>query len=76
MRLALPFITVVRSITRNFLVHQAAAAAVVFAVVNQLDIRRLEQRHCITVEGFVRIGGAVEIAIGQAFQLMPALSVS
>ena len=47
--------------------HQAAAAAVVFGVVNQLNIRRLEQRHCITVEGFVRSGGAVEIAVGQAF---------
>lgn len=56
--------------------HQAAAAAPVFGVVNQWNVRCLELRHGITAECFLRTRAAIAIAVSQAVQLMPALSVS
>ena len=52
---------------QKFVVHQAAAAAPVFGVVNQWNLRGLKERHGISVEGFFRTRAAIPIAVGQRF---------
>ena len=61
---------------QKFVAHQAAAAAPVFGVVNQWNLRGLKERHGISAEGFLRTRAAIPIAVGQAVQLIPMLSFS
>ena len=56
--------------------HQVAAAAAVFGVIQQWNVRGSQQRNGIAAEGFLRTRAAIPIAVGEAVQLMPALSVS